>query len=46
MTSQTVAPGIVRLERVDAVRWRIPRDPQGGMRVDGLVFADEELMRG
>ena len=32
----------MELERVDAYRWRIPR--QGKMRVDGLVFADEQLM--
>jgi len=30
------------LERLDPTRWRIPRS--GGMRVDGLVFADERLM--
>ncbi len=29
-------------ERIDAYRWRIPK--QGGMRVEGLVFADETLM--
>jgi tRNA-splicing ligase RtcB (3'-phosphate/5'-hydroxy nucleic acid ligase) len=31
------------LERIDDFRWRIPR--QGAMRVDGLVFASESLMR-
>ncbi|MGH9260653.1 MAG: RtcB family protein, partial [Acidimicrobiales bacterium] len=30
-------------ERIDAHRWRLPR--QGGMRTDGLIFADEALMR-
>ena len=34
----------VTLERIDAVRWRIPRDPARGMRVDGVVFADDVLM--
>jgi tRNA-splicing ligase RtcB len=34
----------VRVERVDGSRWRIPRDERRGMRVDGLVFADDELM--
>jgi tRNA-splicing ligase RtcB (3'-phosphate/5'-hydroxy nucleic acid ligase) len=29
-------------ERIDAYRWRIPRE--GGMRVDGVVYADEALM--
>jgi tRNA-splicing ligase RtcB len=33
----------MELERLDEYRWRIPR--QGGMRVEGLVFADETLMR-
>ncbi|MDX1645294.1 MAG: RtcB family protein, partial [Thermoanaerobaculia bacterium] len=31
------------IERLDAVRCRIPR--RGAMRTDGLLFADEELMR-
>ena len=31
-----------KLEQIDEVRWRIPR--HGGMRVDGLVFADRKLM--
>ncbi len=33
----------IQLRRVDEVRWRIPAD--GDMRVDGLVFADDEIMR-
>jgi tRNA-splicing ligase RtcB len=35
----------VAVERIDEVRWRIPRDAQRGMRVDGLVIAGDELMR-
>ncbi len=31
------------LEQVDTYRWRLPKS--GGMRVDGLVYADETLMR-
>jgi tRNA-splicing ligase RtcB (3'-phosphate/5'-hydroxy nucleic acid ligase) len=31
------------LEQIDAWRWRIPRT--GAMRVEGLVFADEEMIR-
>ena len=31
-----------RVERIDAYRWRIPR--QGTMRVDGIVFANERLI--
>ncbi len=34
----------VRLERIDEVRWRIPRDERRGMRVDGIVYADDSLM--
>ena len=33
-----------RLERIDEQRWRIPRGARSGMRVDGVVFADEALM--
>ena len=32
----------MRIEQVDATRWRIPRE--GGMRVDGLVYASEAMM--
>ncbi|MFW5947568.1 MAG: RtcB family protein, partial [Gemmatimonadota bacterium] len=32
----------LRLERIDEYRWRVPK--QGGMRVEGLVFADDTLM--
>src|SRR2546422_304066 len=35
--------GSLRVERIDAYRWRIPR--QGGMRTEGLIFADEQLIR-
>jgi tRNA-splicing ligase RtcB len=30
------------VERIDAYRWRIPR--RGGMRVDGIVYADAQMM--
>lgn len=33
----------VPLEKIDAWRWRIPR--AGTMRVEGRVFADEEMIR-
>ena len=32
------------LERVDDCTWRIPRSYRQGMRVDGLIFADERLV--
>ena len=31
-----------RVEQIDAYRWRVPR--RGGMRTEGLIFADQELM--
>jgi len=33
------------LEQVDECCWRIPKSYRPGMRVDGLVFADEHLMK-
>ena len=32
----------VKIEKVDPWRWRIPRE--GKMRVDGLVYADQDMM--
>src|SRR5262249_16029891 len=32
------------LEQVDACCWRIPKSYKPGMRVDGLIFANERLM--
>lgn len=32
------------LERLDEYRWRIPQSYQPGMRVPGLIFADERMM--
>jgi len=32
----------MKLEQIDRCRWRIPRE--GGMRVDGLIYADAEMM--
>jgi tRNA-splicing ligase RtcB (3'-phosphate/5'-hydroxy nucleic acid ligase) len=32
------------LERVDECCWRIPKSYKAGMRVDGLIFADDRLM--
>ncbi|MFH1692088.1 MAG: RtcB family protein [Candidatus Omnitrophota bacterium] len=33
------------LEKVDEYRWRIPKNYRHGMRVDGLVYASEKLMK-
>ena len=32
------------LEQVDACCWRIPKSYKPGMRVDGLIFADDVLI--
>lgn len=32
------------LEQLDACRWRIPRDYKPGMRVDGIIYANAELI--
>ncbi len=32
----------MKLQQIDAYRWRIPRE--GGMRVDGVVFADARMI--
>jgi tRNA-splicing ligase RtcB len=32
----------MRPQRIDDTRWRLPRT--GGMRVDGIIYADERLM--
>src|SRR5262245_9020004 len=34
----------VPVERVSAYQWRIPPDARPGMRVPGIVYADDELM--
>ncbi|MCD5401159.1 RtcB family protein, partial [candidate division NPL-UPA2 bacterium] len=33
------------LERIDDYRWRIPKSFQEGMRVPGLIYADEKLFQ-
>lgn len=33
------------LERIDSCRWRIPKSYQPGMRVDGIIYADEKLIK-
>ncbi len=34
----------MKLEKIDAWRWRIPQDAKPGMRVPGIVFANDALM--
>ena len=33
------------LEKIDDLHWRIPRSYKPGMKVDGLVYADEKLLK-
>ncbi|MBU1125967.1 MAG: RtcB family protein [Candidatus Omnitrophica bacterium] len=33
------------LEKIDNYRWRIPRSYKGGMRVPGIIYADEKLLK-
>ncbi len=35
----------VTLEKIDDFRWRIPKSYKGGMRVEGVVYADEKLLK-
>ena len=32
------------LERIDATRWRIPKSYKQGMHVDGMIYADDQLI--
>ncbi|MEN6664507.1 MAG: RtcB family protein [Phycisphaerae bacterium] len=34
-----------KLERLDGNRWRIPRDASRGMRVDGIIYSSDELIK-
>src|SRR4030042_6813128 len=34
-----------KLEKIDDFRWRIPKSYKPGMRVDGLIYADEHMLR-
>jgi len=45
MSGGRTAAGL-RLEQLDAAHWRIARDERRGMRVDGIVLADDRLMTG
>lgn len=33
------------LEKIDDYRWRIPKSYKQGMRVDGIIYADEEMIK-
>src|SRR3990172_2280754 len=39
----TIPTRIMDIEQIDANRWRLPKS--GGMRVDGIVYADETMIR-
>lgn len=34
-----------KLEKIDEYRWRIPRSYKPGMRVDGLIYADAQMLK-
>ena len=40
----STAPFSGPLERIDATRWRIPKSYKQGMRVDGIIYADDRLI--
>src|SRR5512137_903531 len=33
-----------KLERIDPFRWRLPKSYKSGMRVDGIIYASEEMI--
>jgi tRNA-splicing ligase RtcB len=33
-----------QLEKIDEFRWRIPKNAKNGMRVDGLIYASENML--
>jgi len=33
------------IEKIDNYRWRIPKSYKGGMRVPGIIYADEKLLK-
>ena len=33
-----------QLEKIDDYRWRIPKNYKPGMRVDGVIYASEEML--
>ena len=33
------------IEKIDDYRWRIPKSYKPGMRVDGIIYADEKLLK-
>ena len=35
-----------KLRKIDENRWEVPQDYKPGMRVPGLIFADDALMKG
>jgi len=35
----------IQLEKIDDYRWRIPKSYKPGMRVPGLIYADEKLLK-
>ena len=38
-------PATGMLEKIDEYRWRIPKSHKSGMRVDGVIYADERMIK-
>src|SRR3989338_2614099 len=34
-----------KLERINEYRWRIPKSYKPGMRVDGIIYADDQMIK-
>ena len=43
-SQKKVSPKMLTLQKIDQYRWQLPR--QGGMRTEGIVYADQGLLRG
>ncbi|MFA5200526.1 MAG: RtcB family protein, partial [Candidatus Omnitrophota bacterium] len=39
-----MSEAVIKLEKIDDYRWRIPKSYKPGMRVPGLVYASEKLL--
>jgi tRNA-splicing ligase RtcB len=40
-----VTPWTVPLEKINEYRWRIPKSYKAGMRVPGLIFVDQDMLK-
>ena len=40
-----MAEGEIELQKIDDCRWRLPKSARPGMRVPGIIYADEKLLK-